>query len=209
MPNYSADAVENGKYYYNVTNVVVATHGSKDQIVTKTGNITESLYASYRTGADTIEKLADIRIGTLNLFACSCAEDFSMRDTIAEDFIEKKYLIRNVIAFDTKLVNLFTPDQYYYYGRWFRNVFYIDFDEYTLIKSKNEDYDTILLNSISQMDTPCGFVKFSRETSPIDIFNDDIHFGELKTYYGAKEGILYKNRDWDDNKHNDPVLEME
>ena len=50
-------------------------------------------------------------------------------------------------------------------------------------------------------------MEFSRFHSPIDLFENDIVLGELKTYNGATEGILYRCSDSESNKHNDPILE--
>lgn len=203
MPNYSADAVKDGKYYYNVTNVVVATHGEMNVIVTGTGSSQERLWATF-TFNENISILSDKKVDTLNLYACSCAKNYESDETIAEDFLNTFSMINNVVAFDTVLINYFTDSDYHYFGRWYEEKMYVDKEEYDLLKLTNQ---FMVLNISQSFSAPMGFVKFSKRNAPIDLFNNDIVFGELKTYNGSKEGIIYKYYDYESNKYNDPILE--
>ena len=49
--------------------------------------------------------------------------------------------------------------------------------------------------------------EFLRNNNPVDLFNDDIHWGALKTYIGADEGLLYKYLEYDAMVYYDPVVE--
>ena len=59
----------------------------------------------------------------------------------------------------------------------------------------------------------CRFVgdglidEFLRNNNPVDLFNDDIHWGVLKTYIGADEGLLYDYSDYNEFVYHDPVVE--
>ena len=108
------------------------------------------------------------------------------------------------MAFDTILINQFSNTDYHYFGRWYGEKKYVDKDEFDLLKSSNQ---FMVLNISLTSYTPMGFVKFSKRNAPIDLFDNDIIFGELKTYNGSDEGLVYKCNNLETIKHNDPILE--
>ncbi len=215
-----------GKYYYNVTNVVIVTHGTCNSI--KTGS-DDNLISAAVKGMDeykNISLLEHRKIKSLNLYTCEGGKKDENNISLAENFLTTIPTIEQVVAFDTKLRKTNpTYNTYSYFGRWINEKKNVSVEEYKyyneLLAKQNadgvEEGEKKLIYLNVDESSVQGFKCFVREGDSITgrgIFEGDIRYGTLY-WYGDLETSPNADKtgiaEYDDSKYNtdnryDPLI---
>ncbi|MBO7564838.1 MAG: hypothetical protein J6T40_08375 [Clostridiales bacterium] len=224
---YGGSTLEYGdKYYYNVRNVVISSHGSSECLVLENKKQPQHLWrgGTYQDGSLTVSQLKNKKIHSLNLYACSCGEfRADLSENIAEVFLREKSGIEQVVAFDTTLVGTATRGgkAFSYWGWTYSQAIPLSDSDYDYFISMYGHEGAFYNDSdkfVHDNSDVLGFRCFRRDGSggytTINIFNDDIRIGKL--YYNTAPDatgnlvtryFLHEDDlEYDYNQIHDPVL---
>lgn len=177
------------KYYYNVSNVVIAHHGSHECIVLNDSQLLLMGQSSNQNNIS-VSQLSNKRIRSLNLYACSCGEKNVVHPSnIAEAFLHEHSNIEQVVAFDTTICGTATHngDSYAYFGWTYESLYELDEDDFNWqidtyshngIVLESNSNSTLLLDNQSIK----GFRCFKRNDHGVynfAFYPDNIRFGVL------------------------------
>ena len=214
------------KYYYDIRNVVISTHGSHDCLVL---NSNQFLFTSIANKQGTYielnrDNLKDKKIRSLDLYSCNCGEILDEgKMNIAQVFLNRLKSIDHVVAFDISIDSYIKDDHVTIYGWSYAITHEVEKDEYENVieetkkigKIFNLDSKRSLLKDSSKAK---GFRCFYQNGTNVDLFDDDIRIGELyhSRYIDPTANdqiehdhyfLAYKEHGtYDDSKTHDPVL---
>ncbi len=210
------------RYYYNVEYVTINCHGCPTHIVLNADG-EPSIILSVESSPNTsdqinISNLRNKRIGSLILYSCETGQEIDEGYNVAESFLHNVPGIQRVVACDTWLW-AYPSNNDFGYSFYFRNVSerievlestYNDYCGFATEGSDNRDtaYSLVPADSISYLNrNNVGFLSFTRDSNPVQVFDNDI-----------QEGILYETESYGDvifyapvdnnffNSPHDPVL---